>query len=70
MDVHCKELDNGQNDYIVKLSYLEIYNERFRDLLRPAVGDAVPNAATLAQDDREGALITGSSIFGKRTCHG
>ena len=44
----------------LSLSYLEVYNERIRDLLAPDEAEAPPLGLTLRQDSRKGISVRSS----------
>uniref|UniRef100_A0A7S1ARQ8 Kinesin motor domain-containing protein n=1 Tax=Noctiluca scintillans TaxID=2966 RepID=A0A7S1ARQ8_NOCSC len=54
------EMDRDNSQYIIKFSYLEIYNEKLRDLLRPAVpcGDVAPTLE-VRQHPKVGVFVEG-----------
>lgn len=51
------ELEASKADYMVKVSYLEIYNERLRDLLRP--GDSPASDLQVRQHPKVGVFVEG-----------
>jgi len=59
----CEELfsvlEKDQAEYIVKLSYLEVYNEKLRDLLRPAAEGASAPALEVRQHPSVGVFVEG-----------
>jgi len=52
-------LEKDQAEYIVKLSYLEVYNEKLRDLLRPAAEGASAPPLEVRQHPSVGVFVEG-----------
>lgn len=54
-----EQLKANRSDYLVKVSYLEIYNEKVRDLLNPSSSNGAPASLEIRRHPKVGVFVEG-----------